>query len=421
MDTTQHSALSTPHSVLTPNPQPPRYDAIVVGAGPGGAATAAGLARAGARVLLLDKATFPRDKACGEYTSPETGRVLARLGALEWVEREARPRRVRAMAIIGPSGNAALLDYRAEGGDGDVLATPRLRLDAALAGYAVHSGATLQEGVRVQQVLVEAGRVVGVVVRSPGGALEQVYAPLVIGADGAHSAVVRSLGLGRDVRWPRKLGLVARYEGVRLPSDAGEMHVAAHGYVGLAPLTDGQVNVGFVQPLTAPDGRSTEDRFEAGLARFPLLPARLQEAQRVTPIRGMGPIAVGVRRVAGAGYLLVGDAAGFFDPFTGEGVYKALRGAELAVEVALAALANGDVSARSLGRYRTLRRREFLAKDVVCRVVQGFVQQPVLMDYVVARLARRAPQRRVLAGVLGDFADARAALHPGYLWGLLRP
>ena len=96
----------------TPTPQPPRYDAIVVGAGPGGAATAAGLARAGVRVLLLDKATFPRDKACGEYTSPETGRVLARLGALEWVEREARPRQVRAMKIIGPSGVEATLDYR---------------------------------------------------------------------------------------------------------------------------------------------------------------------------------------------------------------------------------------------------------------------------------------------------------------------
>ena len=413
--------MTHPDQPPTSNPQPPRYDAIVVGAGPAGAATAAGLARAGARVLLLDKATFPRDKACGEYTSPETGRVLARLGALEWVEREARPRRVRAMAIIGPGGQEALLDYRWAGGEGDVLATPRIRLDAALAAFAVQQGAVLREGVRVQQVLMDGGQVVGVVSRTPGGALETVYAPLVVGADGAHSVVVRSLGVGRAVRWPRKLGLVARYEGVRLPGDAGEMHTAAHGYVGLAPLTDGQVNVGFVQPLPAPDGLSTEARFEQGLARFPLIPDRLRDARRVTPIRGMGPIAVGVRRVAGAGWLLVGDAAGFFDPFTGEGVYKALRGAELAVAVGLAAAQNGDYTARGLARYRILRRREFFAKDVVCRVVQGFVQQPALMDYVVARLARRAPERRILAGVLGDFADARAALHPGYLWGLLRP
>jgi geranylgeranyl reductase family protein len=398
------------------------YDVIIAGAGPGGSSTAALLARAGARVLLLDKATFPREKACGEYTSPETGRVLARLGALEWIEREARPRHVRAMKIFGPGGAGTTIDYRWAGTDGDVLATPRGRLDAALVVYAVQTGAILREGARVLRALVEDGQVVGVAARTPGGAEETIRAPLVIGADGGHSAIVRSLGLGREVRWPRKLGLVARYEGVRLPDDAGEMHTAPHGYVGLAPLADGLVNVGYVQALpAAPDGIGTEARFLAGLARFPLLAERLEGARRVTPIRGVGPIAVQVRRVAGAGFLLVGDAAGFFDPFTGEGVYKALRGAELAAAVALPALAAGDLSARALDRYRALRRREFFAKDLVCRIVQIFVQQPAMMDYVVARLARRAPQRRVLAGVLGDFTDARAALHPGYLWGLLRP
>ena len=398
-----------------------QFDAIIVGAGPAGAATAAGLARGGARVLLLDKAHFPREKACGEYTSPETGHVLDRLGALAWVEREARPRHVRAMQLFGPGGVGALLDYHGAGGVGDVLATPRVRLDAALAGYAVQCGVTLREGVRVGTVLVEGGQVVGVVARTPGGNDETLRARLVVGADGGHSAVVRSLGLARPVLWPRKLGLVARYEGVHLPTDAGEMHTAAHGYVGLAPLSDGQVNVGYVTRLNAPDGLSKEERFTQGLAGFPLLAARLAGATRVTPIRGMGPIAVGVRRVAGAGYLLVGDAAGFFDPFTGEGVYKALRGAEMAVAVALPALAAGDLSAASLARYRHLRRQAFFAKDLVCRIVQVFVGQPALMDYVVARLARRAPQRAVLAGVLGDFADARTALAPSYLWGLLRP
>src|SRR5436190_7886633 len=92
------------------------FDVIVVGAGPAGAATAAGLVRGGARVLLLDKATFPREKACGEYTSPETGALLARLGALEIVEREARPRRVRAMRIFGPGGAGATLDYSGASG-----------------------------------------------------------------------------------------------------------------------------------------------------------------------------------------------------------------------------------------------------------------------------------------------------------------
>jgi flavin-dependent dehydrogenase len=117
----------------------------------------------------------------------------------------------------------------------------------------------------------------------------------------------------------------------------------------------------------------------------------------------------------------VGDAAGFFDPFTGEGVYKALRGAELAAQVASSALERNDLSARSLARYDSLRRKEFAAKDAVCRLVQLFVGLPPAMDYVTARLATRPTPRETLTGVLGDYGDARAALSPVYLWSLLRP
>src|SRR5205823_4086566 len=121
------------------------------------------------------------------------------------------------------------------------------------------------------------------------------------------------------------------------------------------------------------------------------------------------------------GYMLVGDAAGFFDPFTGEGVYKALRGAELVAQVADDALAQNDLSARSLARYSHLRRREFTAKDLFCRFVQTFVWLPPMMDYVVSRIARRADVRNLLAEVLGDYGDARAALSPLFMWSLLRP
>ena len=119
--------------------------------------------------------------------------------------------------------------------------------------------------------------------------------------------------------------------------------------------------------------------------------------------------------------MLVGDAAGFFGPFTGEGVYKALRGAELLAEVAADALETDDLSAASLARYSKLRRQEFAAKDMVCRLVQGLVYLPPVMDYVVARLDRREGPRRTMTGVLGDFADARIALTPSYLWSLMRP
>ncbi len=126
-------------------------------------------------------------------------------------------------------------------------------------------------------------------------------------------------------------------------------------------------------------------------------------------------------RTSGPGYLLVGDAAGFFDPFTGEGVYRALRGAEIAVELFSDGLERNDLSASSLARYSRLRHREFAAKELVCRLVQTLVVLPPAMDYVASRLARRIEVRNLLAGVIGDFADPRAALSPLFLWALLRP
>jgi flavin-dependent dehydrogenase len=224
------------------------------------------------------------------------------------------------------------------------------------------------------------------------------------------------------------------------------MHVSARGYAGLAPHSDGTVNVGLVMPMKnsefriqnsepgehnpktkirVPSGRPKSSgavaRFEDFAFSFPGVAECLRDAERVSGIRGMGPIGARVSRNSGDGYLLVGDAAGFFDPFTGEGVYKALRGAELAAQVAAGALDRNDLSARSLGRYSALAKAEFSAKELVCRLVQLFVGLPPAMDYVAARLASRPGPREVLTGVLGDYVDPRSALRPSYLWSLLRP
>ncbi|HYP40353.1 MAG TPA: NAD(P)/FAD-dependent oxidoreductase, partial [Chloroflexia bacterium] len=311
------------------------------------------------------------------------------------------------------------MDY----GDGPhVIATPRRILDATLVEYARRCGATVRERAKVEAVTMRDGRAGGVLVREKGSTREE-QARLVVGADGVHSVVVRSLGVSAPLRWPQNLGMVAHYRGYNGLEAWGEMHVSARGYAGLAPQSGGLLNVGLVMPMRASKRMqgSAVERFEAFAHSFPAVAERLKGAERVTAVRGVGPIGARVRRVSGPGYLLVGDAAGFFDPFTGEGVYKALRGAELASQVASDALSKNDLSEKSLARYATLRRREFAAKEIVCRLVQGFVGVPAGMDYVVKRLDRRDEARMLLTGVLGDIADARAALSPLYLWSLLRP
>jgi flavin-dependent dehydrogenase len=298
------------------------------------------------------------------------------------------------------------------------LGLPRSVFDAVLLGHARAGGARVRERVLVSAALAEDGRVVGVRARTAEGDT-RLRARFVVAADGLHSAVARSLALDLPVRWPRRLGLVARYAGARGIEEYGEMHVGASLYCGLAPVGGGLVNVGLVGALgTGPRGEHIGRFFERRLAELPGVRARLAGARRVTPVRGGGPLARRVRRVAGRGYLLVGDAAGFLDPFTGEGVYRALRGAELAAAAAERALGREDGYPAG---YTRARRVAFGDKERVCLLVQGFLSSPRLFDYVLGRLARRGREAALLGGVLGDYRPAAPALQAAYLWALLRP
>ena len=166
---------------------------------------------------------------------------------------------------------------------------------------------------------------------------------------------------------------------------------------------------------------SLEEAFAATIESLPGIAAKLDGAERVGTIRGVGPMGRRARRVAGDGWLLVGDAASFLDPFVGEGVHDALRGAQLAAPVASAALLARDTSAQALAPYRFARRRAFTAKHSVSWIVQGFVNSPPLMGYVTNRLAEREELGLTLSGVLGNLRPATHALSPLYLARLLRP
>jgi flavin-dependent dehydrogenase len=192
------------------------------------------------------------------------------------------------------------------------------------------------------------------------------------------------------------------------------MHVGPAGYVGLAPLAGGRLNVGMALPL---DGERlpAEARYEAAIARLPEVARRLAGRRRLTPLRGASPIGHRVARAAGDGWMLVGDAAGFIDPFTGEGIYRALRSARAAAE----ALSDGDAGADA--RYRALRRRAFAAKDALTWVVQGMLASPPLMGYALRRLAGRPELAARLGSALGDCRPASDALSPAFLARVLLP
>jgi flavin-dependent dehydrogenase len=398
-------------------------DVLVVGAGPAGTATAIRTARAGLRTVVVDRAHFPRDKPCAEYLSPETLRQLALLGVLDRVERlpcvpltgieVTGPRGARLAGLFAAAGYSP---FRPTG-----LAVSRRDLDATLVAAAREAGAVVQEGQTVLALVRDRGAVVGAVLGDRTGQRTVLRARVTVGADGLRSRVARALG-GQVWSRPARLALVAH-----LPSLAGlrtraEMHVGPAGYVGLNPLGDGRTNVALVVRARDAVGARGDlvGFFLRTLETFPGVRDRISTPlPHSVRIRVTGPFAVRARRIVDHGALLVGDAAEFFDPFTGEGMCTALRGAALAARTLTRALASGpSPRARDLHPYRVARRRTFLGKWGVERLLGWGMLAPSLFDRAVARLERRG-RGHLLIGVTGNFAPARAVLNPRLLAGML--
>lgn len=397
---------------------------IVVGAGPAGSATAWWLARAGIDTLVLDRARFPRPKPCSEYLSPQASRILDEMGVLETIERSGAAQ-LAGMDVRAPSGTTIRGRFAADHGwrphRDRGLALPRTTLDPILIDAARRAGARVEERSRVLDLVRDAsGRVAGVRVAGERGAGGErtLGAELVIGADGLRSVVARRLGVARQARWPRRVALVAHYEGVAGVGDVGEMHVDADGYVGLASVGNGLVNVAVVVPAgTRALAGGPVACFEQFLAARPQLAPRFAGARRATPVRATGPFAASSRRAWADGAALVGDAADFFDPFTGEGIFAALRGAELLAPYAVEAIAARSPHAHrtALAAYDRARRHTFGGKWKVERLIGLAVGFPPLFERAARVLSRRKDMADLLVGVTGDFVPPREVLRPSYL------
>jgi len=358
-------------------------DVLVVGAGPAGSVAAAVLARAGVRVRIVDRAVFPRDKLCGDTINPGTLAILRRLRLASSIE--TRGLAIEGMRVSG--GNGVVVEGRYPDG-ATARALLRRDFDWTLLSDAIDAGAQFEPGVAVRRAIVDNGRVAGVM----AGDQCEHRATVTIAADGRRSTLAFGLGLASHPRRPRRWA-VGAYLDVAADEASrrfGEMHVRAGRYIGIAPVPGGLTNVCLVMPWRAGDAPLGDPRAAIvnALSRDGLLRDRFAGARMATTPIVLGPLAVDTRDTSMDGLLLAGDAAGFIDPMTGDGLRFAIRGAELTAKAAVEVLTRGWDGVHA--RLAQARRSEFTGKWRFNRAVRSLAASPLGVA-VAAEGARLAP------------------------------
>lgn len=395
-----------------------RHDVIVVGARCAGAATAMLLARAGHDVVLVDRSHPARDTN-STHSFARGGVVqLARWGLLDRVVATGAPK-ITAVSFHR-DGEEIRRTVKDRAGVDFLIAPRRYELDSVLASAAVEAGATLMTDTTVTGVRQDGrGRVTGVTARGADGTRLELSASLVIGADGVHSSMAQWFGAEVvESHGPSSATFYTYVAGV--PWGGIELHLGDRAYAGVFPTHRDEACVWLIQPEAELDdvmgaGGARLDAWLRSLRRsFPRLEQRIRGGKVTAPLRGSVGLPNQVRRAAGPGWALIGDAGYHRDPITGHGMTDAFRDAELLAEAAVVTLRCPSAEASAMARFEG-QRDAALAETFALTVALGAFPPPAEFLDLQLRLskaldveaqalaARRAPvgrrDRTMVAGV----------------------
>lgn len=400
----------------------PRYDVIVIGGGPAGSASALFLARSGYKVALFDQSWFPRDKVCGEFVSPAADAILEDLGVLSTIE-ALKPVRLSGVAISSYEMTGFAVDYPPLPGTTrpmTSLSLPRFALDRLMIERVGQAGVVVKEGHKVTDFIVEEGRVTGVRGRDDSKTQFEFRASVVVDAGGRNGVSLRRFDLKKKSRGSSKIALAAHWTVPQPLKKYCTMHISHPGYTGIAPTGEDEVNVVLVVDQKSLQGeKDLHDFYVRTVLQNPLRRDLLGNGAVAEKARSVDSLGFSVRPPKIGGLVLVGDASGFIDPFTGEGIYLSLRSAQIAAEVIDVSFQRNDFSRGALAVYERARKKEFNKKFLLSKILQYLIYNPPLCNRVIQTLARNPDQAATLVGVIGDYIPANKVVSPRFLGQLL--
>ncbi|CAN5482699.1 geranylgeranyl reductase family protein [soil metagenome] len=396
------------------------YDLIVVGAGPGGSTCAAMAAREGLKVLLLDKDEFPRDKICGDAISGKSVDVMRRLDIIDSLAQHEAQVDCWGITFSGPYGDEASIPFTK---DVNRAIAPgyvcdRVTFDNLVLQAAIEAGAEVRTGARVTGLVMDGERATGVTVKK-GTSEETIRAPIVVGADGAYSVVVRGLGMDQLNENHYCAGLRWYWSGVTGFNEGNyiEIHFveeAIPGYFWIFPMADGRANVGvgMRSDYVKKHGIQLKTMLKQ-MVEHPRFKDRFANATPEESIKGFGlPLGSKPRKMAGNGWMLIGDAASLIDPFSGEGIGNAMVSGELAALWAKKAHEAGDFSGAFLKDYETSTLKYLSNELKVSYALQRLGRWKWLLNMVIGKASRSPEVADAISMMFDDESQRRKLISP---------
>ena len=385
------------------------YDVIVVGGGPAGSSCATFLGRKGIKTLLVDKASFPRDKTCGDGITGKSAGILEELGIEHEIAKNPHEK-INGLITSSPSG--ASIDLNVDDGTlvKSLYVCKRQIFDNILFQEA-KKNADVMENFTVNDLIIENGKVAGIKGADRDGDKE-FRAKVVVGADGANSIVARKLGLN-DFQADRSLvSTRAYFENVDARRDRIEFHFLEEllpGYFWIFPAGDNISNVGVaVVASDVPKRKLNLKTSLEDIVKNSRFAPRFKNAKQVSDIKGWNlPTGAQKRKRAGDGFLLVGDAASLIDPFTGEGIGNALLSGKLASEIISVALDKNDFSYDMLKQYE-VKIDERMEKEFETNYkFQKFGKNPLMFNALVEELSVDKGSMKIATSAFSDTTSAK--------------
>lgn len=402
-----------------------KFDVVIVGAGPAGTACAIRLGNSGLKVALLDKATFPRDKTCGDALSVDVINQLKILSDKLAEDFQLLENKIPSygVKIISPNHECIDIPFIYKNVKSCGFISPRFNFDNFLFQHVKeYPNIKIFEGCSVQKIMQETSKKNTIVTN-----LGNFECDLTIGADGAHSVISRNIG---DVKVEKKhysAGLRIYYENVS--SFHNENYIELYffkeilpGYLWIFPLAGNKANVGIgmLSSAVAKDKVDLKKVLQTLITTHPKIKERFKDAKALETIKGYGlPLGSKKRNISGERFLLTGDAAALIDPFSGEGIANAIRSGRVAAEHAITCFEQQNFSAAFNKAYDKEIYRRMWKEFKISRTLQNLIQYPRFFNFVVKKATQSKYLQQFLIEALANVEQKKKLLKPGFYYKML--